>query len=332
MKVKKLIGGMGFQPMLAARSIQTMRVSRCSLLVPFLLFSCVTGCGGGGAKGPTKVGDVELSQELSTARASFTRGAFTQAANLYRLALKRAEVMDDPSEIANAAYNYAAAELQIGEYDKARSALHEATTEAARAAAPTTDITSLESLVAYLQGKPDEAAALASGVLSDKKSQSEDRLQATLVQGQIACDRKDALAAQSSVEQAKKLIGTGVTPTFAAGIAELEARIAVLQQNYPVAAERFDKQADFLRQGKLYGDMVRALARAGDAYAEANQPAPAADRYYRAGRSALAQNGTINPRPLLEKAATQAEKSNDAALADRVAEIRKTMPTTVPAK
>jgi tetratricopeptide (TPR) repeat protein len=314
------------------RNIHQYCVERRILIAAIALLLMSSGCGGGAIKGSTKQGDVELSQELSTARASFTRGAFSQAANLYRLALKRAEVMDDPTEIANAAYNYAASALQLGEYDNARSALREAALEAVRAGAPTADIASLESLVAYLQGKPEDATALVNGVLADKKSQAEDRLQATLVQGQIACDRKDAAGALSAVEQAKKLIGTGVTPNFAAGIAELEGRIALLQNNAPVAAERFDKQAEFLRQGKLYGDMVRALSRAADAYSEANQPALATDRYYRAARSALAQNATSSPRTLMEKASAQAEKSADPALVDRVAQLRKTVPTTVPAK
>ena len=287
----------------------------------------MTGCGGSAKTAPPgKVVDTELAQELSAARATFARGAWPQAASLYRLALKRTELMDDPVEIANAAFNYAATLVQTADYDGARLALAEAKAEAVRAAAPTSDIVSLEAHVAQLQGKLDDAVRLSDTVLADKAASAEDRLQSTLVKGQVACARKDSTTARAIAAQARTLIAGGTSPSFAAGIAELDGCIALLDHNPALAAERFDRQATFLRDGRLYGDMVRALGHAGQAYADANQPAPAADRCFRAARSAIAQNDLAGARPLLDAAASYAAKAVDNGLIERISRLQKSLP------
>ena len=291
------------------------------------LLLSMTGCGGPAKNNArAKAVDTELAQELSAARATFTRGAWPQAASLYRLALKRAELMDDPTEISNAAFNYAATLVQTADYDGARIALAEAKIEAVRAGAPTSDIVSLEAHVAQLQGRLEDASQLVDAVLADKTASAEDRLQATLVKGQIACAVKNVGAAKAVAAQARTLVTGGTSPAFAAGIAELDGCIALLDHNPALAAERFDRQAAFLREGRLYGDMVRALARAGDAYGEANQPAVAADRYFRAGRSAIAQNDLMAAQPLVEAAGNQAGKAGDVRLIARVEQLRKAFP------
>lgn len=290
-------------------------------------FLSTTGCGGPAKNNAAaKAVDTELAQELSAARATFTRGAWPQAAGLYRLALKRAQLMDDPTEIANAAFNYAATLVQTADYEGARTALAEAKVEAVRGGAPTSDIASLEAHVAQLQGRLEDAAQLVDAVLADKTASAEDRLQATLVKGQIACSVKDIGAAKALAMQARTLVTGGTSPAFAAGIAELDGCIALLDHNLAVAAERFDRQAAFLREGRLYGDMVRALAHAGDAYGDANQPALAADRFFRAGRSAIAQNDLMAAQPLVEAAGNQAGKAGDARLITRVEQLRKMLP------
>jgi hypothetical protein len=118
----------------------------------------------------------------------------------------------------------------------------------------------------------------------------------------------------------------GTTPSLAAGIAELEGAIALLENNPAGAGERFDRQAAFLQQAHLYSDMGRALGRAGDAYAAANQPAAAGDRYYRAGRSALALGDVVAARRWLDAAG-----KSDPALAQRIAPLRKGLGATQPA-
>src|SRR3954469_12490618 len=103
-----------------------------------------TGCFGPKAAPSKPGGDVELAQELSSARAAFTRGAWPLAASLYGLALKRAQAMDDPAQIADTAYNYAAALTQAARYPEAREALEESRVEAGRAKSPMVDIITLE--------------------------------------------------------------------------------------------------------------------------------------------------------------------------------------------
>ena len=298
-------------------------LSPCHVVTLSLLIGC-----GGAPKPTTPPGDLELTQQLSTARAAFNRGAWPQAASLYGLALKRAEAMDNASELANTAYNYAATLVQAGRYDDAWAVLLEARAEAQRAGISIADVTVLQSRTAHLQGRPDDAIALADAVLSDKSASADVRLQAVLVKGEVASEQKDLPAARAALSQTKPLIAAGTTPSLAAGIAELEGAIALLENNPAAAAERFDRQAAFLQRAKLYNDMSRALALAGDAYAAANQPAPAADRFYRAARSALALNEPTAARPWLEAASRNA----DPAMAERIANLRKSLPATQPVK
>src|SRR5258706_15728167 len=243
-------------------------IARASwVLASCFCFLSTAGCFGPKPSGSKPGGDVELAQELSSARAAFTRGAWPLAASLYGLALKRAQAMDDPAQIADTAYNYAAALSQAGRYPEAREALQESQVEAGRAKSPTVDIVTLEARVARLQGDLDAAAALADSVLGDKAATPEQRLQAYLVKGQVAAARKDSAAAAEALRQARGNIGTGTSPAFAPGIEELAGEVALLEQKPAAAAERFDRQADFLRRARLYGDMYRALGRAGAAYA-----------------------------------------------------------------
>ena len=101
-------------------------------------------------------------------------------------------------QIADTAYNYAAALTQAGRYLEAREALQESQVEAGRAKSPMVDIVTLEARVARLQGDLDAAAALADSVLRDKAATPEQRLQAYLVKGQVAAARKDSAAASVS--------------------------------------------------------------------------------------------------------------------------------------
>jgi hypothetical protein len=284
-----------------------------------------TGCFGPKPPASKPAGDIELSQELSSARAAFSRGAWAQAATLYGLALKRAEAMDDPNAIADIAYNYAAALTQGGRYADARQALLESKTEAARAKSPSLDILTLEARVARLQADLDAASSLADAVLTEKSATPEQRLQAYLVKGQIAAAHKEAAAAAESLRQARSNIGAGTSPAFAAGIEELAGEVALLEQKPAAAAERFDRQAEFLRRARLYGDMYRALGRAGAAYADAGNTQLAADRYYRAARSALAQNEGAGAQLL-----DAADRVGDAGMHERIARLRKSFPTTRP--
>ena len=122
---------------------------------------------------------------------------------------------------------------------------------------------------------------------------------------------------------ARAQVGQGTSPTFAAGMMELDGKIALLNKEYPTAADRFDKEAGFLRQAKLYADMVRTLARAGKAYADASQPELAADRYYRAAQSAAAQNDPISAELL-----DIADKLVDGQLKAAMVNLRKSLPAT----
>ena len=72
---------------------------------------------------------------------------------------------------------------------------------------------------------------------------------------------------------------TGIRPGGPRRLRGLAARLAASAGDATRAAPKFDEQAALLRQAGRYRDMARALAHAGAAYAQADLPAAAGDRY-----------------------------------------------------
>jgi hypothetical protein len=274
-----------------------------------------SGCGGPAPQQPL---DAQLSQASSGARAAFDRGLLAEAVSLNEQALNRANLIDSQKDISEASYNLAACLIVLGQFGRADALLGDARIEAERAGLSTTDIVLLRAKVARLDGRAADASALADKVLSDPRSAASpgDRSAARVLKGELALARGDLAAARVELAAAEKEHIAG-NPALMAGPAGLRAGIDLAAGAAAAAGAGFDRQADLLRQAKLYGEMVTALRRAGESYQAAGNAATAADRFFRAARSAAVQGDRAGALQFAQSAVELAGRAKDAALLQR---------------
>lgn len=256
---------------------------------------------------------IELSRITTTAHAAYEQGSVSQAARLYVRALKMARVQDDPIELGNNAYNLAACLIALDKYDDARNLLQEAKRELERAKRPTLSILLLDAKAARLQGKPDEALALAEQVLVFPKQGGGGTipLQVSLLKTQIACDHGDVAAAKLELAKAQKMLKSKDDPILKADAAGAAGRIALLEGDPARAAQEYDRQVEYYKRAKKYREMALSLGSAGRAYLDANILTPAMDRLYRSARSLFAQGDELSALKMIEAALVSGEKSGD---------------------
>jgi tetratricopeptide (TPR) repeat protein len=296
----------------------TVRPARSCILLCLIL---LPGCGlfSRPAAGPPP--DAELAAATSAARVAYERGLVREAAGLYERALTRARAMDDSAQIANAAYNAATCFTSLAQYDRASELLAEAKNETRRSGGRAADVLLMQARVAWLQGRTTDALSIADEVLATvPPAHPSERVQAHCLKGRIACDAGDQGTASAELAQARKDAADTTDTTDAADpiaqarLAELTGRVELLQGRSAQAASEFDHEASLLREGHLYADMTQALGRAAAAHKDASQPQLAADRFYRAARSAYAQGDRPEALRLIKAASETAEAAADASL------------------
>ena len=291
----------------AGRLLLLVSLSPCLLVFP-------NGCNAPPPTGPR--GDAVLTNAMSSARLAFERGLNTEAVVLYRQALDRAREMDDSAAIADAAYNLAAGLVQAGEYGQARLALLEAEAEARRSGRNVADILLLRAKAARLGGMPSEAVALADRVLTDPASRPTPghRVQAHVLKGGVAAGERNWAAAEEQAGLARDALGRAgdtVSPALLAGVVGLRALTAAGRGDLPAATQLYDRQADLLRQARLYRDTAGAIADSAEVWRRLERPAEAGPRFYRAARAAAAQGDAARARSLLSKASDAASAARD---------------------
>ena len=261
-------------------------------------------------------GDRVLVETTAAARDAFEQERTEQAAALYKFALQRARAMDQPLAIGDASYNLAACLLRLGQYDRVRILLDEASYELERGHAPLADVLLLGARAAHLSGDSAAAATLLRRLRTDPGSRpSPPHLaQAALLEGHMACDRRDWMAARSLLRQARAVRSSAADPLLQAQVAALTGRVAVGTQEMRIAAEAFDRQADLLRRARQYRVISAALARAAEAYATLREHDIAADRFYRAARSAAASGDTTSAKKWASAALAAAQQAGDPAI------------------
>ncbi len=285
------------------------------------------GCGGSPKAAPPPIGaaaDPQLNQFSDNAHTAYRLGNFELAARLYGSALSRAHATDDAPQIAGSAYNLAICEMALGRLDAARQHLRESKAESQRGNLPLGDVLLVESKVARLQNKPDEAAALAHAVIDSKEASTTagQRAAANVTLGLIACDRKDTATASAQLNSVSQ---TNSDPALSVDIAELAASIAELQGNSEAAATAFDREAELALDCGQYARMVRALTQAGRNYCKLDRSAAAADRLFRAARSENGLGHAASAQQIAAEAAGFAERAQDEDLLGRITALRKQM-------
>jgi len=283
------------------------------------LLAAVSGCVAPERAVPPPT-DPELAGTRTAAGLAFQQGQHDRAADLYRRALVRARAADRADEIGDAAYNLAVCMTCLGDYDRARRYLAEARYELRETRQGLADVRLLGAKIARAEGKRGEALQLAQEVKSDPQSQSSDShvVMACLIQGAIAADQGDAVAAREGWEDAKRRGRNVSSPVVLAAVAELGGRVLSLEQEPAGGARLFDRQSSLLRESRDYRKMADALARAARAYREAGELGVAADRFFRAARSCYAQGRMDTARALLAEARASARAAGDSELVKRV--------------
>src|SRR5256885_5395216 len=101
----------------------------------------------------------------------------------------RARAMDNPAEIADAAYNAAACYTNLGQYPRASDLLDEARREIRRSNGRAGDILLMQARVLWLQSKTAEALAAGDEVLAQvPPATAGERAAVHCLRGRIACD------------------------------------------------------------------------------------------------------------------------------------------------
>jgi hypothetical protein len=229
--------------------------------------------------------DTHLAQLDGAARRAFTRGALDKAALLYEQALQRARAMDHAAEIADAAYNLAVCQINLGHYPAAGERLQEARAALLRCHGNLADLALVQAKLAYLQGDRQAALLFAEQVLSTTASTPtpSHRLQVLLLRGNLACDAQQATTARALLAEAER--HDAPEPVLRAERERLAARLALLDGHFAAAAAAFDRAAASFQAAHHYRAMADALVRAGEAYRLAGDEPRAVDRAARAASS-----------------------------------------------
>ena len=290
------------------------------VLHPVFLLVLAVGCSSPMPKRPR---DPDLTRFADSARVSFQHGSYEQAVQLYRRALDRARASDDSLEIGNNAYNLAVALLAVGRPAESAPYLVEARTELERQGKSAVDIALLEVSAARMGGRLDEAWQKMADVDAQlqKGASRDQRLQAVLLNAQLALDRGDVSAAQAVLAGMPKDLAKVRDPLLRARRAGLAGRLAMQGGQFPEAVTQYDEEAAFYRQAMRQREMARALDRAGRACLEMGDSRAAADRWYRAARSLVAQGEDKEALEVIQTALSAAEKTGEESVLRQMAAL-----------
>ncbi len=247
-----------------------------------------------------------------------------RAITLYGRALKRARMLDEATEIGNAAYNLGVCLTMVGQYDRAWELLHEAASEFRRAKQNLADVWLLEAKVAYKQGRRAEALSLAERVLTDPAStpSRSHRVQVAVLQGNVAVDDRHTGRAASALARAEQEMHALSDYALQAETARLAGSIDLLEEKTEAAAAAFDREARLWQQVGRYPEMARALGRAGEAYRAAGHKGPGAERFFRAARSSWARGEREVALQYIQQAASLAQEVENSSLHQRVLTLK----------
>ena len=235
--------------------------------------------------GPT---DERFEQLNNAARTAFNQGNIPQAERLYEKVLSRAYMRDDFQAIVDAKYNITICRMRLGSYADALDTIQGARRDAdATSGERSAELEILEAQVLYRMQRVNAAWDITEQLMKGEAAPSpEISAMAHALRGRIACGRADLQVARAELAAMGDVSGD-----FLLGErAELSGGIALLEKNWQTAINAFEEEISFRRRTRHYEEMAEALAHAGMAYQEAGDLNRAANRFFRAGRSAQIQN------------------------------------------
>ncbi len=306
-----------------------MRSHSLRFLAPVVLLVAMllSACAGSTAVEPAQSAlDRQWLVNMQAGRDAYDEGQYLLSSRLFAQALERGRLMDRAQDIADAAFNLAAAQMQLGDFAAADRSLQQARRESLPQQGPLSEILLLEARNARLMGDRGRARTVVDQLLN-RLAGDEGRLlvQARLLSGLLACEAGEVARAQGEHDQASAALGDRPHAAIAAARAELQGCINLRQGRQLDAAAAFDREGDYLKQAGHYRQMVDALFRAGMAYAAADADRLAADRLYRAARSAFSQTRTAEARELSVMAEAAARDSGSQLLLENISQLQREM-------
>ncbi|MBW1771811.1 MAG: hypothetical protein JRJ51_02320 [Deltaproteobacteria bacterium] len=292
----------------------------CACIISFLW-----GCQTSGVRkdgGPT---DERFEQLNNAARTAFNQGNIPQAEMLYEKVRNRAYMRDDFPAIVDAKYNLTICRMRLGRYADALETIQSAKRDAgATSGERSAELGILEAQVLYRMKRMNAAWQISEQLMKGEAALSpEISAMAHALRGRIACGRSDLQAARAELSAMGDVSGD-----FLLGErAELSGCIALLEKNWQTAINAFEEEISFRRRTRHYEEMVEALAHAGMAYQEAGDLNRAANRFFRAGRSAQIQNMPGLAFRWLTRAHELASRAGDKATAQKARERLSQIPT-----
>jgi tetratricopeptide (TPR) repeat protein len=252
------------------------------LVVPLLL--AINACGSRQAPQAPAAVDEEFVLTSRAAGTAFGKGAFAQAADLYRRALERAYARDDRGAIVDTQCNLAMVLLRLGALEEARAVVDDAKAELSRAEQVVpAHLLLLEATVLYRTGQMAAAWDISEKLLAGAaEAEAGVMAKAQFLRGLLAAERGDEERLRASIAA----LAQANDPALRADHAELRGHLAMAERHWEAAVQAFDATAELRRESLDYVSMIRALARAGDASERRGRQRAAAVYYLRAGRSA----------------------------------------------
>ena len=225
-----------------------------------------------------------------------------EAVEQFKAALKQAQARDDLKAIGELSFSLAVSQLRANQPEDALSTTQTARAELLRRGSQASpSLLLVEATALYRLGRKDEADSLAANI--EATGDADASAGASFLRGLIADERDD----EDGLRSAARRLSGAANPLRIADRQELQARLA-LRQNDPAGARAAAMQSADIRQASLdYRGMARALAVAGLAAEQAGDNEAAADLYLRAGRSAAAQADAETARPWLQRAVDLAQ-------------------------
>jgi tetratricopeptide (TPR) repeat protein len=282
-------------------------------VVVLIFLSAPYGCGSQQTARQGPPVDRDLERTNRAARIAFDNGRIQQAANLFRQALERAQLRDDLAAAIDARFNLAVCLTLLQSDQEALALVLQAREDLSRAGQPVTnDLLLLEATILYRQGELDKAWHITENILQTTDGISSPvQSKIHFLRGLIANDRSDWVKLRLEINA----LGKPNSPALRADQQELIGHLSMAERNWDEAVLAFDEAAALRRQILDYRGMVKALAKAGEAYERRGRPVPAAQRLLRAGQSAARQGDSRQARLWLDRAARLAEQGGDGELA-----------------
>ena len=259
----------------------------------FLLVLAACGSSKSEPAGPPQ--DQTLARHEQAGRIAYGLDRPAEAVAQFEAALKQAQARDDLQAISELSFNLAVAQLRANRAQDALNTAQQARAELIRRGAqPFPALILAEATALYRLGRRADADALAAAI--EAGGDADAAAGARFLRGLLADEAGDDAGLRAALGR----LGGAAAPLRQADRLELQARLALREENF-AGAQGAALQAASIRQEALdYRGMARALAVAGLAAERAGDSETAAGLYLRAGRSAAAQADADTATPWLQ--------------------------------